>query len=90
MRWYEGFEVHKRYLSAILDLHDWHIVSCVLSERNDNHLVCKTFDQAAVVANAETHPLFHSDNGHIEGFWSSLKRARYYGRQFTASKNSYR
>lgn len=36
---YEGVEVHKLYLSAILDLCDRRIVSYVLSERNDNPLV---------------------------------------------------
>ena len=40
--WYEGIEVHKLYLSAILDLCDRRIVSYVLSERNDNPLVFKT------------------------------------------------
>ena len=45
-KWYEGVEVHKLYLSAILDLCDRRIVSYVLSERNDNPLVYKTFNQA--------------------------------------------
>ena len=58
--WYEGTEVHKIYLSAILDLCDRRIVSYVLSERNDNPLVFKTFDKA-VKANPDAHPLFHSD-----------------------------
>ena len=40
-KWYEGIEVHKLYLSAILDLCDRRIVSYVLSERNDNPLVFK-------------------------------------------------
>lgn len=35
-KWYEGIEVHKLYLSAILDLCDRRIVSYVLSEHNDN------------------------------------------------------
>ena len=61
-KWYEGFEVHKLYLSAILDLCDRRIVSYVLSERNDNPLVYKTFDKA-VKANPDAHPLFHSDRG---------------------------
>ena len=38
-KWYEGIEVHKLYLSAILDLCDRRIVSYVLSEHNDNPLV---------------------------------------------------
>lgn len=59
-KWYEGAEVHKLYLSAILDLCDRCIVSYALSERNDNPLVYKTFDKA-VKANPDAHPLFHSD-----------------------------
>lgn len=61
-KWYEGAEVHKLYLSAILDLYDRRIVSYVLSERNDNPLVFKTFDKA-IQANPHAHPLFHSDRG---------------------------
>ena len=40
-KWYEGVEVHKLYLSAILDLCDRRIVFYALSERNDNPLVFK-------------------------------------------------
>ena len=61
-KWYEGIEVHKLYLSAILDLCDRRIVSYALSERNDNPLVFKTFDRA-VKLNPDAHPLFHSDRG---------------------------
>ena len=61
-KWYEGTEVHKLYLSAILDLYDRRIVSYVIGERNDNPLVFKTFDKA-VKANPTAHPLFHSDRG---------------------------
>ena len=61
-KWYEGAEVHKLYLSAVLDLCDRRIVSYVLSERNDNPLVFKTFDKA-VKANPDAHPLLHSDRG---------------------------
>ena len=61
-KWYEGTQVHKVYLSAILDLYDRRIVSFVISERNDNPLVFKTFDKA-VKANPDAHPLFHSDRG---------------------------
>ncbi len=42
-KWFEGVKVQKLYLSAILDLCDRRIVSYVLSERNDNPLVFKTF-----------------------------------------------
>ena len=45
-KWYEGNEIHKLYLSAILDLCDRRIVSYVLSEHNDNPLAFKTFDKA--------------------------------------------
>ena len=61
-KWYEGLTVHKVYLSAILDLYDRRIVSFVISERNDNPLVFKTFDKA-VEANPAAHPLLHSDRG---------------------------
>lgn len=61
-KWYEGTEVHKLYLSAILDLYDRRIVSFVISSRNDNPLVFKTLDKA-VVQNPDAHPLFHSDRG---------------------------
>ncbi|WP_143482338.1 IS3 family transposase, partial [Pseudoflavonifractor sp. An176] len=61
-KWYEGTEVHKIYLSAILDLYDRRIVSYIIGERNDNPLVFKTFDKA-VKANPTAHPLFHSDRG---------------------------
>ena len=61
-KWYEGNEIHKLYLSAILDLCDRRIVSYALSEHNDNPLVFKTFDKAAQ-ANPDAHPLFHSDRG---------------------------
>ena len=61
-KWYEGTEVHKLYLSAILDLCDRRIVSYVLSERNDNPLVFKTLDKP-IQANPDAHPLFHSDRG---------------------------
>lgn len=59
---YEGVEVHKVYLSAILDLCDRRIVSFVISDRNDNPLVFKTFDKA-VKDNPDAHPIFHSDRG---------------------------
>ena len=55
-------EVHKVYLSAILDLYDRRIVAYVVGDRNDNPLVFKTFDRAVKV-NPDAHPLFHSDRG---------------------------
>lgn len=54
--------VHKLYLSAILDLCDRRPVAYVISDHNNNKLVFDTFD-AAVTANPEAHPLFHSDRG---------------------------
>ena len=62
-KWYKGLEVHKVYLSAILDLYDRRIVAFEISERNDNPLVFKTFDEA-VEACPNAHPLFHSDRGY--------------------------
>ena len=61
-KWYEGPEAHKIYLSAILDLYDRRIVSFIISDRNDNLLVFKTFNKA-VKANPDAHPIFHSDRG---------------------------
>lgn len=61
-KWYEVTDVHKLYLSAILDLHDRRIVSYVISERNDNPLVFNTLD-IAVKEHPNAHPLFHSDRG---------------------------
>ena len=61
-KWYEGIEVHKIYLSAILDLYDRRIVSYVIRNSNDNPLVFDTVD-AAITANPDAHPLFHSDRG---------------------------
>lgn len=55
-------EKKKIYLSAIIDLYDRYPVSYVLSCRNDNSLVFKTFDQA-IAANPSAKPLFHSDRG---------------------------
>ena len=61
-KWYEGPQVHKLYLSAILDLYDRSIVGYVISSRNDNALVFTTFDRA-IAANPDAKPLFHSDRG---------------------------
>lgn len=57
-----GTEKHKVYLSAIMDLYDRRIVSYVIGNYNNNALVFDTFD-AALSANPEAHPLFHSDRG---------------------------
>ncbi len=55
-------EVHKVYLSAILDLYDRRIVAFRIGTHNDNALVMNTFDDA-VAHEPGAHPLFHSDRG---------------------------
>ena len=55
-------EKKKLYLSAIIDLYDRYPVSYVVSCRNDNRLVFKTFDKA-IIANPDAKPIFHSDRG---------------------------
>jgi transposase InsO family protein len=52
----------KLYLSAILDLYDRYPVSYMISCRNDNRLVFKTFDKA-IESNPHAKPVFHSDRG---------------------------
>ena len=59
-KYYIGTEVHKIYLSAILDLYDRRIVAYKISDHNDNPLVMNTFDEA-VALEPDAHPLFHSD-----------------------------
>lgn len=61
-KYYEGSQVKKVYLSAILDLADRRIVSFAISDRNDNQLVFDTFDKAIQIEPG-AHPLFHSDRG---------------------------
>ena len=61
-KWYENGEKRKIYLSAILDLYDRRIVSYAIRDNNDNPLVYDTFD-AAIKANPDAHPIFHSDRG---------------------------
>ena len=61
-KWYEGKAVKKLYLSAIIDLYDRSIVSYVISARNDNKLVFRTFDKA-IALNPGATPIFHSDRG---------------------------
>ena len=52
----------KLYLSAILDLYDRYPIAFVISGRNDNRLVFKTFDKA-IEKNPTAKPIFHSDRG---------------------------
>ena len=61
-KYYVGVEVHKVYLSAILDLYDRRIVAFKIGDHNDNPLVMNTFDEA-VTREPDAHPLFHSDRG---------------------------
>ena len=61
-KYYIGVEVHKIYLSAILDLYDRRIVSYVIGNSNNNPLVFDTFD-AAITENPGAKPLCHSDRG---------------------------
>jgi transposase InsO family protein len=61
-KWYEGTAVRKLSLSAILDLYDRSVVAHVLSRRNDDSLVFRTFDQA-IANNPDAKPIFHSDRG---------------------------
>lgn len=61
-QWYDGPKKHKLYLSVILDLYDRSVVSYVMTRRNNNNLVFKTFDQA-MEANPGARPMLHSDRG---------------------------
>lgn len=77
-KWYEGPNVHKVYLSAILDLYDRRIVAYIIRDRNDNPLVFDTLD-TAIAANPNAHPLFHSDRGFQytnRVFYNKLKKAK--------------
>lgn len=56
------YEKKKLYLSAIIDLYDRYPISYVISCRNDNKLVFKTFDKA-ISSNPDAKPVFHSDRG---------------------------
>ena len=76
-KYYTGIEVHKIYLSAILDLFDRRIVSYVIGDSNNNPLVFNTFD-AAIAANPGATPLCHSDRGYqytTRNFHSKLEAA---------------
>ncbi len=55
-------EKKKLYLSVILDLYDRYPISYMVSCRNDNKLVFKTFDKA-IASNPVAKPVFHSDRG---------------------------
>ena len=55
-------EKKKLYLSVIIDLYDRYPVAYVISGRNDNNLVFRTFDKA-IKDNQDAKPIFHSDRG---------------------------
>ena len=77
-KYYTGIEVHKVYLSAILDLYDRRIVAYKIGDRNDNPLVLNTFDDA-VASEPDADPLFHSDRGFqytSKQFYVRLKKHR--------------
>ena len=61
-KYYVGPEIHKLYLSAILDLYDKRIVAYKIGDSNNNQLVFDNFDEA-IALNPDAHPLFHSDRG---------------------------
>ena len=61
-KYYTGTEVHKVFLSAILDLCDRRLVAYKIRNHNDNELVMSTCDEA-VEKEPEAHPLMHSDRG---------------------------
>ena len=54
-KYYNGTEVHKIYLSAILDLYDRRIVAFKISDYNDNPLVMSTFDEAVRLEPDDIH-----------------------------------
>jgi len=56
-------DVHKLYLSAILDLCGRRPVAYVISDHNNNDLVFRTFE-IAIAENPDAHPIFHSDRGY--------------------------
>lgn len=72
-QWYEGPEIRKLYLSAILDLYDRRIVAYKIGTSNNSQLVFDTFDEA-VAQNPEAHPLLHSDRGYQ--YTSKMFRAK--------------
>lgn len=55
-------EKKKLYLRVNLDLYDRYPVAYVVSSRNDNRLVFKTFDKA-IAAWPDAKLIFHSNQG---------------------------
>ena len=86
-KYYVGIELHKVYLSAILDLFDRRIVSFVIRNSNNGFQYTnrKFHDKlkAAGMTQSMSRVARCIDNGPMEGFWGILKRERYYGNRFT-------
>ena len=77
-KYYVGPEIHKLYLSAILDLYDKRIVAYKIGDSNNNQLVFDNFDEA-IALNPDAHPLFHSDRGFqytSKTFYNKLQAAK--------------
>lgn len=85
LKYYIGIEVHKVYLSALLDLYDRRIVSYQISNRNDNPLVMDTFD-AAVATEPKAHPLVHSDRGFQYTSYQFYHRIKEHGMKQSMSR----
>lgn len=67
----------KLYLSAIIDLYDRSIAAYIISTRNDNDLVFRTYE-LAISKNPGAAPILHSDRGFqytSKTFQSKLKEA---------------
>lgn len=74
-KYYDDEDVHKVYLSAILDLYDRRIVAFWISDSNDNPIVMETF-RKAFDAEPDAHPLCHSDRGFqytSQQFWCLMQ-----------------
>ena len=67
----------KLFLSAIIDLYDRSIVAYIISTRNDNDLVFRTYE-LAISKNPGATPILHSDRGFqypSKAFQAKLKEA---------------
>ena len=84
-KYYVGPELHKIYLSAILDLYDRRIVAYKISSHNDNPLVFDTLD-AAVTQEPDAHPLFHSDRGFQYTGFSFQQKLKHAGMKQSMSR----
>ena len=85
-----GIEVHKVYLSAILDLCDRRIVSYKISNHNDNALVMDTFDQAVKIE-PDAHPLFiRTEDSNIPARLLSSSEEAPYETKYVQSRTLYR